>query len=444
MISVTEFLKRHGTYPGDIDLEAMCEDFEGEMVKGLSSYESGSSLLMLPTFIKACDAIPRDKPVIVIDAGGTNLRAAVIRFDRDMNCVISEFKNYQMPGSNGAVSKDEFFETIYGYIDPLLDRSDQIGFCFSYPVSIQPNRDGRVITLSKELKIEGLSGELVNENLLNTIRSHRKTTRHTIIQLNDTVATLLGGMAAYPNREFDGFIGYILGTGTNTCYAEDCDNIKKLAEVELTPEQAKEYGPGNTMLVNIESGSFNKVPFGDFDESLDKKMKDPGRYRFEKAMSGGYQGMLMTEILLSAAAETLFSRAGNDDFEKIKNLESRDLDNFLYYPNGDNILASCAAHDGGDARKLYYLIDALFERAAVFTTANITSILRKTKTGGDPNKPACVTADGSTFYKSKLFRSKLDHHIREFTNGKNGLYCDFVKAENGVITGAAIAALQNS
>ena len=473
--SVEQFLKKHGMYPDDIDLEQICVNFENEMIKGLSSYNRESSLLMLPTFIKIGDAIPQNKPVIAIDAGGTNLRTAVLNFDKEINCEISDFKTYKMPGSSGVISKKEFFETIYGYLEPILDRSDKIGFCFSYAVTITPDRDGRVIELSKEVKVDGLVGEPVNENLLAVIRSRRESSRHKIVQLNDTVATLLGGKAAYPNRVFESYIGLILGTGTNTCYIEDCTNIKKLSDVDLTAEQAAAYGPGNSMLINIESGSFDKATFGDIDSALDKKMKDPGRYRFEKAMSGGYQGTLMAEILRTAAAEGLFSPAANAKFAALNNLESRDLDTFLYYPYGDNVLAACAGTGGAsalshanatsaaetqanpiasadikacsageDALKLYYLIDALFERAAMFTTASITAILRKTSRGRNPNMPVCVTADGSTFYRSKLFRAKLDHHIREFTNNRNGLYCEFIKAENGVLTGAAIAALQNT
>lgn len=436
--------------PEDISLDELCAGFIDEMVMGLSSYKAGGSLLMLPTFIKISDEIPRDKPVIVIDAGGTNLRTAVISFDKDMKCDVGDFRTYPMPGANGAVSKEAFFNTLCGYLEPVLDRSDNIGFCFSYAVTITPDRDGRVIELSKEVMVDGLVGEPVNENLLAAIKAVRKNSKHTIIQLNDTVATLLGGMAAYPDRIFGGFIGFILGTGTNTCYVENCENILKLSEVEMTAQQTADYGPGNSMLINIESGRFDKAPFGDIDDALDKRMKDPGSYRFEKAISGGYQGTLMTGILRAAAEEELFSPAANAALAALNGLESRDLDNFLFHPYGKNILANCvnASRDDGvaesDARKLYYLTDALFERAAMFTTASITAIMRKTSMGTNPNKPVCVTADGSTFYKSKLFRAKLDHHIREYANKNRGLYCDFVKVENGVLTGTAIAALQNS
>jgi hexokinase len=105
--------------------------------------------------------------------------------------------------------------------------------------------------------------------------------------------------------------------------------------------------------------------------------------------------------------------------------------------------AACCGDSEAAARTLFYLIDAVMERIAMLVTINITAILRHTGTGKNPNAPVCVAADGTTFYKSKLLRTKVDYHIRRFTNDRNGRYCEFVKAENGVLTGAAIAALQN-
>ncbi|MDR3120191.1 MAG: hexokinase, partial [Clostridiales bacterium] len=340
MSAVNDFLKKYGMFPGDIDPEAICADFESEMDRGLSSYQSGGSLMMLPTFIKIEDTIPVAEPVIVIDAGGTNLRTALVHFDRDLNCAIEEFRNHPMPGANGAISKEAFFETLYEYLEPLLDRSDRIGFCFSYPTAIMPNRDGKVLAMSKEIRVDGLIGEPVNQNVHDAIRAHRPSARKSIIQINDTAATLLGGKAAYPGRFFESYIGLILGTGTNTCYIENCANVKKLGEVEMTPEQTAAYGPGNSMLINVESGNFNKAPRSAFDISLDEKTKDPGRYMFEKAMSGGYQGLLLTEVLHKAAADGLFSAEACARFAAIEGLEARDIDTFLFFPYGDNVLAA--------------------------------------------------------------------------------------------------------
>jgi hexokinase len=457
-------------YPGDIDIAGLCDVFEGEMTKGLSSHGGGSTLMMIPTYIKLEENIPAHKPVIVIDAGGTNFRTALVHFDDAMNCVIEDFNNYPMPGSYGEISKEAFFSAIYGYIEPLLDKSDQIGLCFSYPTDIQPNRDGRVLAMSKEIKVAGLIGELINKGILDVIRAKRGGAGQTIVQLNDTVATLLGGKASFPNRAFDSYIGLILGTGTNTCYVEDAANISKLREPASAPGQ-------ESMLINLESGNFGKAPRGAIDDSLDSKTNDRGKYLFEKAMSGAYQGPLLAEIVRQAAADGLFGGgnggSGNGESDRnggsgngggdrnggerggaepgaaarlagVEKLTAREIDEFLYYPYGDNALAACCRGDDGAALALYWLIDAMIERAAIFAAANVSAIMRKTGKGKNPNLPVCVTADGTTFYKSKLLRPKLDYHIRSFTNERLGLHCEFVKAANGVLAGTAIAALQNS
>lgn len=47
--------------------------------------------------------------------------------------------------------------------------------------------------------------------------------------VNDTVATLLGGYLAEDRDAYDGFVGFILGTGLNCCYCEQGGRITKLA-----------------------------------------------------------------------------------------------------------------------------------------------------------------------------------------------------------------------
>jgi hexokinase len=121
-------------------------------------------------------------------------------------------------------------------------------------------------------------------------------------------------------------------------------------------------------------------------------------------------------------------------------LSSKEIDDFLYYPYGNNFLAICCSSDE-DRKSLYMIIDAVFERAARFVAINLTAVIMKSGKGTNPCAPVCVTADGSTFYKSKIFRTKLDHYIKTFANDKMNVYCEFVKAENGTLIGTAIAGL---
>ncbi|MGI6668534.1 MAG: hypothetical protein ACOX4M_03665 [Acetivibrionales bacterium] len=92
---------------------------------------------------------------------------------------------------------------------------------------------------------------------------------------------------------------------------------------------------------------------------------------------------------------------------------------------------------------LFYLADNIFERMAKFVAFSLTAVLEKAGRGYNPCKPVCITADGSTFYKSKLFRGKLDHYIKMYTNEVKGIYCEFVKVDNGTLIGTAIAGLIN-
>ena len=92
---------------------------------------------------------------------------------------------------------------------------------------------------------------------------------------------------------------------------------------------------------------------------------------------------------------------------------------------------------------LYYLIDGVIERAAKFVAVNLAAIMQKTGKGKNPLKPVCITAEGTTFYKSKLFRDKLNYYVRTYLNDELNIYCEFVKAENATLIGTAIAGLLN-
>ncbi len=430
---VESFLKKYGMDAASVDLEKNCRLFIDEMKKGL---EGTSSLLMIPTYIGIDKDIPLNEPIIAVDAGGTNFRVAVIHFDENKKLVIEDFQNYPMPGSKGEISKEEFFETMADYIQPVLHKSNKISFCFSYPVEILPDRDGRVIMFAKEVKVRDVEGELLGKNLIETFKKRGYKNVESIIVLNDTVATLLAGKASAPDRVFDGYIGFILGTGTNMCYAEKCENITKV------PELAAQSG---SILINTESGVYDKVPRGQIDIEFDNATVNPGDHVFEKTLSGAYQGGLILAVIRKAVQDGLFSAEAAEKLNSIKELAAKEIDDFLNYPFGNNALANCfvKADSNDDRNVLFLIIDNIFERIAKFVAFSLTAVMEKTGIGYDPLKPVLITADGSTFYKSKLFRSKLDYYVRTYMNDTKGLYCEFAKVDNGTLIGTAIAGLLN-
>ena len=430
------FLKKYGMHYDSIDIIRESKIFIDEMEKGLSLEKS--SLKMLPTYISLDKDIPAMEPVIVMDAGGTNFRIAVVHFDSSRQPVVEDFRSYAMPGTNGEISKEEFFSTIAGYLAPVFDKSDKIGFCFSYPTEILKNKDGRLITLVKEVKVRDIEGEVIGAALLQKMKEMGYESEKKIVLLNDSAATLLGGKAAFQNREFDSFIGFILGTGLNACYLEENKNIIK--------DEFLSSADGNT-LVNIESGGYSKAPRGTIDERFDSHSGNPGSQQLEKMISGAYQGGLMLEIIREAVSEGLFSAHFSNNICNVKVLHAREIDEFCFYPYlSSNVLAGCIgsgenAREENDRLTLYYIINDITERAAKLVAVNLGAVIIKTQKGKNPCKPVCITADGSAFYKSKLFKTKLDYYVKEVLNDKMDIYCEFVKVDNANLIGTAIAGI---
>jgi len=428
---VHDFLRRYGMHYERIEMQGMCNEFIREMDKGL---KGEGSLGMLPTYIDPYINITANKQVIAIDAGGTNIRVAQVSFGIDKKPVVDYFRSYPMPGSRGEISKEEFFGTLVSYLEPIINNSDKIGFCFSYDVEILPNKDGRIRDFSKEVKVKGMKGTMIGYGLLDALEEYGYTGKKDVIVLNDTAATLLGVKFLKNDKVYDDYIGFILGTGTNTCYTEENRNIVKARDI---------CSSEGSMLVNIESGGYAKLPLGLIDIEFIQGTSNPDHHLFEKMVSGAYQGGLMLKILRKAAEEGLFSDAAAKAIIALDSLSGRDMDDFIENPFAGKLYKKDAFSEM-DSACIYFLVDAFYERVARLVTVNLASVILKTGKGANPCVPVCIAAEGSVFGKSKLFRSKLDYYVKEFMNQKNGIYCEFASSENAVIIGAGIAGLSST
>ncbi len=422
------FLKRYNMHYDQTVMDDAVKEFATQMQQGIDG--DVKSMLMIPTYVGIDGEVPRNKPVIVLDAGGTNFRAATVCFDDEGKAVISNFSKQPMPGTKGELSRDEFFDTIAGFIAPFDKLSDTVGFCFSFPTEILPNCDGRLINFNKEVKVRDMGGQILGEGINRALEARGCSAKHFVI-LNDTVATMLGGIAAFPDKEFDSYIGFILGTGTNTCYVEQCARIGRLPEIN-----------DGTMAINMETGGFDGFIQGDIDKRFDATTANCGDHVFEKMISGAYQGSVICMTVKQAAIDGLLSEACAKRVAEAEDFTMRQIDEFCMEPKGDNFIASLAETEQ-DTETIYGIVDASFERAARMVAVNLGAILVHTGCGKDANKPVCVSAEGTTFYKSVLFRPKLDRYVKEYLNEKLGVYCEFVKAEDATLIGSAVAGLLN-
>jgi hexokinase len=429
---VTAFLKSYKMDITDIDMDKNVKAFLSSMTAGLAGKKG--ALEMLPTYLETETKLEPNQPVIVMDAGGTNVRVATIRFDDSNQPGIENFQKYSMPGVKSEVNKEKFFAILADYLKDVVQRSDKIGFCFSYPTESIGNKDGRLLRFSKEIKAKEVEGEIIGENLNHALGALEISGPKHVVLLNDTVATLLAGVG-YKQKNYDGYIGFILGTGTNCSYIELNKNIKK----------TKGLIPSKSQIINIESGGFNKSQCGKIDDMFDKTTINPGMARFEKMISGAYLGALVYKVIEVAATKGLFSKKAAAEVKKLGMLETKDLNDFLHYPNAaNNILgASLLGCEQSDIIKMFYLVDSLIERAAKLTAINLSSAAIKSGRGKNPCRPICIVAEGTTFYQLRNLKQRVEFYLKSYLENKKEIYCEIIQVENATLIGAAIAGLTN-
>ncbi len=434
--SVQKFLHLHGLDVAGIDREEILRAFGEEMSAGLRG--EPSSLAMIPSFISIDKAVRVNQPVVVLDAGGTNLRTAVVCMDDSGAVRIGKFSKRAMPGTEGELSRAEFFEAFADFVLPHLEHSETIGFCFSYAAEVTPDCDARLLYWSKQIEVPSVVNTMIGSGLRESLA--KKGYQRRVVILNDTVATLLAGKSMGMTRGYSAYVGFILGTGTNTSYVESNRNIRKRSDLD----------PAGSMAINVESGGFKRIRQCRFDQLLDQRTNDPGAYTFEKMISGAYLGSLGTVVLLEAVRAGIFSgsaaaaiarRACSEgtDWQPFTNKELDDLCGSA--PADDNPFLD-PAFSAADRDLVKALCTPVYERAAVLAAVNIASAVIKTGAGDDPAHPVCVNVDGSTYYRTLTadFQQRLQRELKNLLE-KRSLFYELVRVDDSPVIGAAVAGL---
>ena len=394
-----------------------------EMERGLAG--EVCSLPMIPTYLSDDGAIPRNRPVVVIDAGGTNFRKALITFD-DSGYRVEGLSKWKMPGTERPATWEEFISFTANNIISLMDKADKVGFCFSFSADITPEIDGRVQRIDKEVVITGCEGQLVAASLKAELE-RRGVFGKKVGILNDTVAVLLGGLAAVRRSDYSGFVGQVSGTGTNTCCSLPARRIGKLG-----------LDSDRSMIVNLESGMYNGIEGGDFDRVLDEQSHNPGQKRFEKLTAGVYLGELCRLMLNAAADEGLLSEQAADRVRALGWIDSAVID---AWASGERLEQICETE--ADEAFVQEICRAMFERSARCMCTNLAAILLLTGAGSGESKPACVCAEGSLVQKGRSYRPVLEALIQKEIVEKLGIRTEYRIGNETTLPGSAAAALLN-
>ena len=419
--SALSFLNNYGMSAERIEPLAEARRMADAMEEGLR--REGAVLPMIPTYLRTDGQVPVGACAAVIDAGGTNFRAGLIRMT-ERGPELSRMVKKKMPGIGTPATWEEFISFVADAIEPLMDEADDIGFCFSYSADITPEIDGKVIRIDKEVVITGSEGKLVGASLIAELERRGIHGKHCVI-LNDTAAVLLGGSATLDQRRCGGLIGQVSGTGTNTCCVLPLRRIGKLG-------RAEDIG----ILVNLESGMYDALPRGDFDRVLDQQSNNPGMKWLEKLTAGVYLGELARLMLHSAAEKGLIEAKTLEALKELGHFDSAVLDAWAC---GEK-LELCASE--ADSEFIKTVAQELFARSARAMCANLVGILLLTGEGTDADRPVVICAEGSLVQKGRCYRPALETQLARCAN-ELGRFVRLQVGEETTLPGAAAAALLN-
>ena len=417
-----DFLERHGMTPESVDPDVYIYRMLSEMKAGLAGEKC--SMDMIPTYLSNDGVLEPDVQAAVIDAGGTNFRSALVHFQPGGYTVTDMIKR-KMPGTDAPCTWEEFIRFTADAIEPLMDRADAIGFCFSYAATITPERDGRVITIDKEVVVTGCEGQLVGASLLQELERRGITGKHIVI-LNDTVAVLLGMAAGLDKSRYSGFTGQVSGTGTNTCVSLPASAVGKLG---LEGDKG--------VIINLESGKYDGIQGGDFDRLLDEHSHNPGQKHFEKLTAGVYLGEICHLMLNAAADEGLLSDECAGKVRALPVFDSAVLDAWAC-GEGFDILGG----NEDDHSFVQTLSLALFQRSARCMCVNLLALAELI--GGGRDKPICMLAEGSLVQKGRCYRPELERLLQLYGTEKRGIALELRVGEETTLPGSAAAALLNT
>lgn len=253
------------------------------MTVGLA--RDGAEVACLPAYLAPPQAGLEGR-ALVVDAGGTNVRAALVELSQGSARLRAGPLLGTLPDGRGApVDAASFFgyqaELVRGLGEPL---DLPLGYCFSYPARVEPCGDARLLRWTKGIKVSGVVGELVGKALREAIG-----TAGEVKVLNDTVACLLGG-AFGAGADYSSYIGLIVGTGTNMAAFLPAARVPKLDSAWTGP-----------VAVNLESGNFHPPHLTEADEAVDAASDNPGKQRYEKAVSGFYLPQLLHRLCPEAS-----------------------------------------------------------------------------------------------------------------------------------------------
>jgi len=409
------------------DMEKISNDFIAEMRAGLEGRTS--SLKMLPSYISKPTGKEKGS-VVAIDFGGTNVRILQADLDGSGKITVNAKNKFPLVDPDGKynyTAKEATGEQLFDYIAEHVGEisikgvENSLGHTFSFPCKQNGINSAELIYWTKEIKTSGVEGHDVSKILEDSLKRKKIENVTPKAVINDTVGTLLA--AAYSNTDVD--MAAICGTGHNACYLEPNHPLT-----------------GKPMIVNIESGNFNKVPQSRFDAKIDAASERPGLQKLEKMISGYYLGEIIRVILEQMMKDGVLPESSE--------IVKKDV---IYGADIDNIIADSA--DFGATEKVMKdklglaslnrdqlfavkeIVDMVSVRSARLVAAIFVGIIYHIDKNVE--RKHVIAIDGSLYEKIPNYDVNIQMAMDELFREKSGKVSTIL-AKDGSGIGAAIAA----
>ena len=389
-------------------LKAIVCSFRDKTEEGLKT--ENAEIQCIPTFIAPKTTHIKVKS-LVVDLGGTNYRVAIVDFDKATPTVHPNngWKKDMSIMKSVGYTREELFKELADMIRGIKREEEMpIGYCFSYPAESVPGGDAKLLRWTKGVDIKEMVGEFIGKPLLDYLNERNKIKFTGIKVVNDTIASLFAGLT---DNSYDAYIGLIVGTGTNMATFIPADKIEKL------DQSCNAHG---LIPVNLESGNFHPPFLTAVDDTVDAISGNPGKQRFEKAVSGMYLGDILK------AAFPL------EEFEE--KFDARKLTAMMNYPDIHKDIYVQVAH-------------WIYNRSAQLVAASLAGLIALLKSYNRDIHRVCLIAEGSLFWSESrkdknyniLVMEKLQELLRELELEDVEVHINSM--DNANLIGTGIAAL---
>lgn len=264
-------------------LQEIFHYFIKEMERGLTP--EGSSMKMIPAFLKSIASGSEMGSFLALDLGGTNFRVVRVLLEGQGRIRTNQKKfvvSDELKTGDGEKLFDFFADCVSEFMKEFsmdVKETYSLGFTFSFPVKQLSISSGLLMEWTKGFSASGVVGKDIVKIIEASFQKKGLKIKVTAL-VNDTVGTMI----AETYKDANCVAGVILGTGTNAAYIEKVSSITKWEGEDKTGD----------MVINMEWGGFDDhkkvLPVTSYDLELDNSSINRGAQIYEKMISGMYLG----------------------------------------------------------------------------------------------------------------------------------------------------------